>query len=190
MAGSEEYWSNTQPGMVWKKLIQGTHANPIFVLDEIDKVTDRWGDPLGALYQLLESRTASTFTDKSIPWIPIDASRCNWIATANDIEAIHPALRSRFTEVAVTCPTEDALIALVQRLYGALLEEFQLSGRPPALRDRGTGSGIRSAGCSIRDAKRILRSATIARALRHGRPAIDLEASAKPMTGPRMGFIH
>ena len=67
LAGSEEYWSNSQPGIVWKRLVQGTCANPIIILDEIDKVCQNWGDPLGALYQLLEPKTAVMFRDKSVP---------------------------------------------------------------------------------------------------------------------------
>ena len=187
LAGSEEYWSNSQPGIVWKKLIQGTHANPIFVLDEIDKVANRWGDPLGALYQLLEPKTAGIFADKSVPWLPVDASYCNWIATANDIDTIHPALRSRFTEIAVASPTPESLAALVQRLYADLLHEYQLSGRlPPTLTDDQAHALV---GGSIRDAKRILRAA-IAQALRYGASSIRLNAMPRECAAPRFGFIH
>lgn len=187
LAGSEEYWSNSQPGIVWKMLIQGTYANPIFVLDEIDKVANRWGDPLGALYQLLEPKTACIFADKSVPWLRVDASYCNWIATANDIDTIHPALRSRFTEIAVTSPTPESLAALVQRLYADFLHEYQLSGRLPLTLTDDQAHAL--VGGSIRDAKRVLRAA-IAQALRNGESCIRLKAMPRESTVPRIGFIH
>jgi len=92
LAGSESFWSNSRPGVVWDALVQGTHANPIIVLDEIEKPPSNWGDPSAALYQLLEPRTASQFIDKSVPWLPVDASRINWVATANDITPLHAAV--------------------------------------------------------------------------------------------------
>ena len=187
LAGSEQYWSNTQPGCVWKQLVQGTHANPLFVLDELDKVCDKWGDPLGALYQLLETRTASIFCDKSLPWLPLDASRVHWIATANDPEQIHPAIRSRFVEVNVTTPSENALRKLVQRLYVNLLTEFDLLSRFPNQLSEQQAALLLSG--SIRDAKRILR-ASIGRALREHSEVITLKRDLpKMLIQQRIGFI-
>lgn len=187
LAGSEEYWSNTQPGLVWKLLIQGTHANPLFVLDEIDKTTGHWGDPLGALFQLLEPKSAAIFCDKSVPWLPIDASRVNWIATANDPSALHPAIRSRFTEIEVAPPSAEALWGLAQRLYSDLIAGYGLTGRfPPQLppEEAATLSGL-----SIRDAKRYLRAA-LAQALREGRTKLALPlASNATAGGQRIGFV-
>jgi len=187
LAGSEQYWSNTQPGIVWRQLIQGNHANPIFVLDETDKVSANWGDPLGALYQLLEPRSASIFCDKSIPWLPIDASRCNWIATANDPESLHPAIRSRFVEVEVSSPSEDALRNLLQKLYSDLLAEFSLADRFPEMLPP-EQAGVLLGG-SIRDAKRLLRSA-VAQALRDGRGAVTLMPPVPiGVSRQRIGFV-
>ena len=187
LAGSEQYWSNTQPGIVWKQLIQGTHANPLFVLDEIDKVTDRWGDPLGALYQLLEPRSAAIFCDKSVPWLPVDASRANWIATANDPETLHPAIRSRFIEVEVTSPSETALRSLIQKLYANLLTEFSLTDRFP--QEISADQAKTLLGGSIRDSKRTLRAA-LAQALRDGATELSLKVAKTQAVEPqRMGFI-
>ncbi len=187
LAGSEQYWGNTQPGIVFKQLVQGTHANPLFVLDELEKTTDRWGDPLGALYQLLESKSAVIFCDKSVPWLPVDASRANWIATANDPEQLHPAIRSRFVEIEVTSPPEEALRHLVQRLYSNLLAEFALGERfPKELTAVQTTTLLAG---SIRDTKRILRSA-LAQALRSGSDELVFKP-ATPVVAcqQRIGFI-
>ncbi|MGE5621482.1 MAG: AAA family ATPase [Candidatus Bathyarchaeota archaeon] len=187
LAGSEQYWGNTQPGLVWKALVQGTHANPLFILDEVDKVTDRWGDPLGALYQLLEPRSAAIFADKSVPWLPVDASRAHWIATANDPSTLHPAIRSRFVEVEITPPSADCLAGIVQRLYAELLAEFGLAGRFPEALPATHLQAL--SGRSIRDTKRLLRTA-LAQALREGDPQLALApmaTSAPP--SQRIGFV-
>jgi len=187
LSGSEQYWSNSQPGLVWKQIIQGAYANPIVVLDEIDKVTDKWGDPLGALYQLLEGHSASIFCDKSIPWLPIDASRVNWVATANDVERLHPAIRSRFFEVEVTSPTEDALRGLLQRLYSDLLSEFSLTDR--FARELTPVQFRALSGVSVRDAKRILRAA-VGLALRdESKDLVLMTPPQRDVGRQRMGFI-
>jgi len=187
LAGSEQYWSNTQPGSVWKQLIQGTHANPLFILDEIDKTSDRYGDPLGALFQLLEPRSAAIFCDKSVPWLQIDASRISWIATANDLESMHPAIRSRFVEIEVDSPSEGALRQLIQRLYASLLTEFDLIDRFP--KELSMVQTTVLLGGSIRDAKRILRAA-LGQALRDNSKELTLKiATPQIVTRQRIGFL-
>ena len=188
LAGSEQYWSNTQPGIVWKQLIQGTHANPVFVLDEIDKTNSASGDPLGALFALLEPRSASIFCDKSVPWLPLDASKINWIATANDPHALHPAIRSRFVELEVSAPSESALRRLAQRLYASLLTEYDLIDRFPSELSEVQLATLLG-GSSIRDTKRILRAA-VGRALREGGKELTLKMAAhQTASRQRIGFI-
>lgn len=187
LAGSEQYWSNTQPGVVWKSLVQGTHANPIVILDEIDKTTDRWGDPLGALYQLLEPRTAAIFRDKSIPWAPIDASRVNYVATANHPDNLHPAIRSRFVEIEIASPSEAALRGLIQRLYVNLLSEFALADR--FTHELPHPEVTKLLRCSVREAKRLLRAA-LAQALREEREEICIPVpAAQGALQQRIGFV-
>lgn len=187
LGGSETFWGNSKPGAVWESLVQGVYANPIFVLDEIDKAPDNWGSPLGALFQLLEPRTAAVFADKSVPWLPVDASRVNWICTANDSEQLHPAIRSRFTEIAVEAPAEAALRSLVQSLYAALLQEFGLADRFPALLSRAGEDAL--LGQSVRESKRLLRSA-LGQALRSGKNELSVSTiPALPTSNQRIGFI-
>jgi len=187
LGGSEEYWSNSQPGAVWKKIIQGTHANPLFVLDEVDKAPTNWGDPLGALFQLLEQKSAAIFCDKSVPWLPVNASLVNWIATANDVEKLHPALRSRFIEVEVQAPSEVDLMNLMQRLYQGMLTEFSLNERfPPELDMREKTRLLRT---NVREAKQLLRRA-LARALRENRNELSIHDPGNlPATPRRIGFL-
>lgn len=186
LAGSETYWSNAEPGQIWKSIVQGDFANPIIVLDELEKAAQAWGDPGGALYQALEPRTAAVFTDKCVPWLEIDASRVSWIATVNSPERLHPAVRSRFFEVQVGAPSEASLRALIQRLYGDLLTQFDLFERFPARLSEDSEDAL--LGLSIREVKRLLR-AGLAFALRTNASAVIVGPDRRNQTGRRIGFI-
>jgi ATP-dependent Lon protease len=84
LSGSSSQWKGAKPGKVFEALVDGEYANPVIVVDEIDKAsTDAQYDPLGALYSLLEHDTAHNFTDEFAE-VAIDASQVIWITTAND----------------------------------------------------------------------------------------------------------
>ena len=73
LSGASSQWKGARPGKVFETLIDGTYANPVMVVDEIDKARGEHAyDPLGALYSLLEYDTAHTFTDEFAE-VPIDA---------------------------------------------------------------------------------------------------------------------
>lgn len=186
IGGSETYWGNTKPGAVWESLIQGDFANPLFILDELEKGSSNWGDPLGALYQLLEPKTAAAFRDKSVPWLEIDASKICWIATVNHPERLHPAIRSRFTEIAVTAASGEQQRTLVQSLYAQLLAEFRLTERFPARLAVQSEDVLIS--LSIREAKRRLRAA-LAHALRTNADAVVVAREVGETGGRRIGFV-
>src|SRR5512139_2886233 len=74
LSGASSQWKNANPGKVFETFLNGEYANPVMVVDEIDKASaDGQYDPLGALYELLETQTAARFTDEFAE-IPIDAS--------------------------------------------------------------------------------------------------------------------
>lgn len=191
LAGSEEYWGNTQPGCVWQSLVVGLSggqgiANPLFALDEIEKSNRGAGDPLGALYQLLEDTTARVFADKSVPWLPVDASNVNWFATANDVSALHPAILSRFVLIEPDPLTTDQLREIAQRIYKQMLNEFGLTD--DLENSLHVDALDRLAECSVRDIKRTLRQ-SIAMALRESDHRVRIPA---PRSGSRqrpVGFI-
>jgi len=188
LGGSETYWSNSEPGIVWKELIEGDFANWVCVMDEIDKADKRAGDPLGALYQLLEERSAKIFTDKSVPWLPVDASYINWIATANDLSLIHPAILSRFTLIEAMELTVGQRAQLAQRLYRQVVDEHGLQGKlSDTLEDKALKQLTRG---SVRDLKRILRQA-VAIALRRGAKRIEVSSEIPaPARTREIGFIR
>src|SRR5262249_605535 len=84
-----------KPGKVFDTFLNGDYANPVIVVDEIDKASgDGQYDPLGALYELLEVETATRFVDEFVE-LPIDASGALWLATANDTARIPDPLLNR-----------------------------------------------------------------------------------------------
>jgi len=81
LSGASAQWKNAKSGKVFEALVHGDYANPVIVVDEIDKAgSDAQYDPLGSLYTLLEHDTACEFVDEFAD-VPIDASDVVWIAT-------------------------------------------------------------------------------------------------------------
>ena len=65
LSGASSQWKGARPGKVFETLVDGQYANPVMVVDEIDKAGGEHAyDPLGALYSLLEHDTAGRFTDE------------------------------------------------------------------------------------------------------------------------------
>jgi ATP-dependent Lon protease len=75
LSGASSQWKGARPGKVFETLVDGQYANPVMVVDEIDKARGEHAyDPLGALYSLLEHDTAQAFTDEFAE-VAIDASQ-------------------------------------------------------------------------------------------------------------------
>ena len=65
LSGASSQWKGARPGKVFETLVDGQYANPVMVVDEIDKARGEHAyDPMGALYSLLEIDTAGSFTDE------------------------------------------------------------------------------------------------------------------------------
>ena len=125
LAGSESFWSNSEPGQLFELLAYQPLANPVVVLDELDKASNGRPqyDPLAALYTLLEPRSARNFIDLSIRDFSIDASHVNWMATANELEAIPGPLRSRLTVLHIQPPRPEQVRSIAQSIYNRLRDE-------------------------------------------------------------------
>jgi ATP-dependent Lon protease len=117
LSGASSQWKGSRPGKVFETLVDGQYANPVMVVDEIDKASAEHAyDPLGALYSLLEIDTASSFTDEFAE-VAIDASQVVWIATANDGRAIPEPILNRMNVYEVEAPDTDAARGIALRLY-------------------------------------------------------------------------
>lgn len=117
LSGSSSQWKGSKPGKVFEALVDGQYANPVIVVDEIDKASaDAQYDPLGSLYSLLEHDTAQSFTDEFAE-VAIDASQVIWITTANDARGIPDPILNRMNVFEVEAPTLDQARTIALNLY-------------------------------------------------------------------------
>lgn len=117
IAGSSHRWADGGEGVVLNILRTGQFANPILLLDEIDKVgVNMQHDPLGPLYGLLEKETAKNFIDEGVG-VPIDASNVVWMATANSLDNLPKPILSRFSIVLVEQAKGDDARVVVQSVW-------------------------------------------------------------------------
>jgi len=123
LSGMSSSWSEAKTGCVVDLLRDGQAANPILVLDELDKTSSTAKhDPLGALYTLLEPDAARTFVDEALD-IPCDASQVLYVATANNLERISAPLLSRFVVLHIQSIVGDHHQSVTQSIYRTLLEQ-------------------------------------------------------------------
>ena len=123
VTGLSRYWSSAGPGMVASTLVKSDVANPIFLLDEIDKShKSENGDPLSRMLLLLEKETSAVFKDDFID-VPIDASYASYFATANCIDELPLPLLSRIICVHIEPLDYQGRCKLVKNVYGELREQ-------------------------------------------------------------------
>jgi ATP-dependent Lon protease len=123
LSGASAQWKNAKPGKVFDALVNGDYANPVIVVDEIDKAGgDAQYDPLGSLYTLLEHDTATEFTDEFAE-VPIDASDVVWIATANQAHGIPDPILNRMNVYSIEKPDAEGARRIAQSIYNELRSE-------------------------------------------------------------------
>ena len=122
LTGASAQWHNARPGKVAQTLIEGNYANPVVVLDEVDKAGgDARYDPMGALYTLLERDTALHFKDEFID-VPMDASHILWVATANDESAIPEPILNRMNVYEIERPDAEGSRRIALAVYHDILD--------------------------------------------------------------------
>src|SRR4051812_4993750 len=157
LSGASSQWKNAKPGKVFDTFLNGEYANPVIVVDELDKASsDGQYDPLGALYELLEVQTATRFVDEFVE-LPINASGAVWLATANDASRIPEPLVNRLAVYEIEPPDDAASLRIARTIYGEVRNAHDWGRQFP---DSPSESALeRLAGLAPREMRRAIQSA-------------------------------
>lgn len=134
LGGTSVFWSNASPGKLFDQVAWGNGrdpvANPLIIIDEVDKVKELQYDPLAALYSLLEVETAARFEDQAVPGVLLDLSHVRFMLTANDASEIPSPLLSRVRTFHIQQPEEEQMKRIAQKMFESLVHKYNLDLKP------------------------------------------------------------
>lgn len=122
LSGGNLQWSEGSTGFIANTLANTDVANPIILIDEIDKASsDSKYNPMNVFYSLLESHSAKRFRDEALE-VELDASKVVWIATGNYLQHIPAPIQSRMRVFNIKQPISNAMPNVIKSIYSHILE--------------------------------------------------------------------
>jgi ATP-dependent Lon protease len=172
--GTAKAWANTEVSVPARAIAQSRTANPMMLIDEIEKAADRHhnGRLWDALLPFLDPETAGRYRDQSLD-CELDLSGISYVATANDVTKLPSPLRDRMRVIRVPTPTRAHLPALAASVMRDLAAEDEArAGDEPLAEDEldVIGKAWSRAGFSMRSLQKIVGASLDARdqhAMRH-----------------------
>ncbi len=190
--GHRRTYIGAMPGTIIRALRDAESMNPVFLIDEIDKMGADWrGDPSSAMLEVLDPEQNSTFRDHYLD-LPFDLSKVLFICTANQLETIPGPLLDRMDVIQLSGYTEDEKVEIAKRYL--LPKQLEANGLKPeqievgddvlrqVIREYTREAGLRSLERRIGDLMR--KAATKVARGEAERVKID-EATVRESLGPR-----